>query len=312
MTSSSALSTIEQGIFDGQPLTDLLHKVVVFSGQIQSRDLATWARNEISGYQSLDSIPSYRWVSAPLAYDLIDALGRGGASNITISPTQARSLISGYLGDSANEITEQRDAYTRLGLLQPLSELQRLADSSATVKLQWVPFTEALGAALSKELTDLYPPKVDAYYAISPAAIHGVVDRARMTLGTYISELRMNLPDEVDDPDVAQLRSAASPIVINAGDGAVINTGSGHVQIAQGDNNALRDSLVHQVGLPDDVASKLVEALAAGRQAEVKTIVERIRNGSVKLLGEVSSSTAVKVIGSLISAYTFGLPVIGQ
>ncbi|WP_410663456.1 hypothetical protein [Amycolatopsis sp. lyj-84] len=174
------LAELRAGLGDDRTsITSLLQKCILLGGEVGSAQLRDWARQELKGYPNVDTMPDYRWVTAPLCID--GATFHGLVTGQTISPMS--------LPDFARDtITE------RVPLARGIAELESLSRTDKlTVKLV-PPGAQDLVLWMNHEnpgghqITRLY-------WDVSRSAIEGVVMAVRTALAELVGELLAAVPN---------------------------------------------------------------------------------------------------------------------
>lgn len=174
------LAELRTGLGDDRTsITSLLQKCIVLGGEVGSEQLRDWARQELKGYPDVDTMPDYRWVTAPLCID--GATFHGLITGQTISPMS--------LPDFA------RDAITeRVPLARGIAELESLSRTDKpTVKLA-PPGAQDLVLWMNHEnqgghqITRLY-------WDVSRSVVEGVVMAVRTALAELVGELLAAVPN---------------------------------------------------------------------------------------------------------------------
>lgn len=101
MTASSSplLTEIERDLLDGEPVADVLRKLIILGGRAGSSELRDWASRELRGYAdaSLEELPCYRKLLAIIQVDVV--VGRDQMSHFTISPNQLPESARAHIGN---------------------------------------------------------------------------------------------------------------------------------------------------------------------------------------------------------------------
>ena len=254
MQARDPLGSIEDGLLTGEPLTDLLRKVVILGGRTGSAELRAWAKQELDGYGD-GEVPRYRVLPVGIAESF--TAGPMHVQGHAISAVE----VSAYTG---LEITNE------LSLRQPVAELARLAEGEDALHL-----TPAWGRlyASKRDDDDYFRNTYGVFYVLSRASVAGVVDRVKTQLADFVAEVRSASGSAPDEAPSKEAVAHATTVVINGGNPVLSwgnrNTISGATIVHQGDRDSLRAAL-DQAGISDQDWHDLLDAMRedAGGQDE--------------------------------------------
>lgn len=208
------LDRLEHGVLDDTtPLASLLRHVLVIGGQASSQPLQIWALNELKGYGGLPetTVPDYRRIRAPIQAD----------SHSPFWQRQGETISALHLPDfTRGKITEDIGIYFGVGQLEnmvsrtPHGQPVRLSLHGAAELRTLMSATEkyrSRGIVID-----------DLYWAVSPVALHDIVDQIRTRLTQFVAELRSTMPSGVDRPTPEQVHRAVQSINISTGDNSPV------------------------------------------------------------------------------------------
>jgi hypothetical protein len=191
------IAQIEQDALDDTvPVATALRKCIVLGGKSGSEPLRDWATRELQGYGGDDELPDYRSIRAPLMVD-------GVAGNVQVTQQQIpASSIPDFARDRINEQLELRDGVGNLEALAKRDE----------IKLQ-PPMASDLVRLMNHESGNPYQHIVSLYWAVAPAALHGVLDQIRTALTQLVAELRANMASDEAVPSAEAANQAVNVVV---------------------------------------------------------------------------------------------------
>jgi hypothetical protein len=295
----SALASIERGILVGENIADLLRKVVIFSGQMDSTDLRAWAMSELRGYAEGVTIPSYRKVLCPIHADSI--VGNTQWSGHNIEPWEIAVALKDVLPDFVFE--------PELGLRQPIAELQAYAAKNKDTRFQ-----AGWSGRVAKRFDRGQPMQRTSaiYYVVSPASLRGVIDQVATELANFVSELRMTMPADQQEPTREAVSNAVN-VTINGGTNS-FTTGTNspanqtNFVIARGDRGALIDTLT-QLGVPEAELQELNNALDDSSEdpelptSSVQGWMQRAKSGTMSGGGKILTGAAGGLAARALAMY---------
>lgn len=301
MSRLSAL--IDQAADSTRPLSDVLRQVKIVASRIGDPELGAWATKELSGYASEDELPAYR------AKREFPVLGEwSGPFNSGMKNAQISSL----------GITDGFLDWFRQEFRSPVAELEVLSRHDGDPIKRWDPIAvieynrrvQDGEGGTSFEMMGL----IDARIVIPRTHLIGILDVIR----TRVLDLALTLEEvapeagEPDGPTVADERVEKVASTFNFtvyGDGANISTGD-HVRqrsaVKKGDVAGLLKAAM-ALGLDAGAAEEFHQALEAdGGQVghRTRSFIERVRNGTVLLAGNIAANVAAS--GLLKLAAQFG------
>lgn len=189
--SKPLLDQIEAEAMDGD-VVKALRLCIKLGGHSDSADLREWAERELNGYDSVDELPSYRRVNAPLHINGAVTRGR---------PIRRRVQIDEL------PVAVQEEASEGLPLAKPISEVRDLALSPQPFSPEPI-----WGAEAVKEMKTR--GRFNLYWAVPLETLKGVVDRVRTDLIRLVNEMRSGMDNNQDFPSSATAAQAVN-VVIN-------------------------------------------------------------------------------------------------
>jgi hypothetical protein len=193
----SLIARIEHDALDeNASLATALRKCIALGGRSGPEQLRDWATRELKGYHGEDKLPDYRVIPAPLLID-----GFTGTAQITHQPFPPSALPDVAQGRIKEEV-ELRDGVGSIEALARKSEI-RLGPPMAT----------DLVRVINAESDNPYQQITHLYWAVSPAAVHGVLDQIRTSLTQLVAELRANMGDRDEIPSAEAADQAVNVIV---------------------------------------------------------------------------------------------------
>lgn len=288
------LDEIIDGSTSGSVSTsNLLRKVQVAATRLGAPEVLAWVKGELNGYQTHEELPQFR--------SNLDTRVQGtflGYGNSRVSTT-----ISAF-----GTQPDFAEAWFSVSLFQPLSELEALASAAGTEDptRPWAVHAVAQynkwgseGKVMRMEMMDLF----SAHNVITRQTLAGIIDISRNHALAFALELQQANPEAgtLGGPTVAEdpeLRSVIYHVTNNiTGHGANIATGSDIRQrsmVAAGDVESFK-SAATEFGLDTTTASEFVDAVVGDASVDgprVHSILERVRNGSISLSGNVAANLA--------------------
>lgn len=205
------VAEIERNLLDGQPIADVLRKLIILGGRSGSADLRDWASDELRGYTdtSVDDLPDYRRVGAVIKVDAI--IGPNQVTGQTLAPYQFPEEVREHI---TNDVP----------FFQGIGEIEAMArqEKGTHIKLG-LPGERYIASLLDRESGNPYQHITQIYWSVAVAAIDGLVDQVRTRLAEFLGELRASTPPGAE-PSLESVDSALTVVV----------TGKrNHVQVAQ-------------------------------------------------------------------------------
>ena len=199
------LAQIEADLLDDRvPLSSLLQRCIVLSGQAGEQELRDWARWELNGYADVGTVPDYRHVHSPV---MAVVTNNAGYNPITqrvrdeVFGPQIRDIIREVVGDI-------EDAIIPFGT----GMLEELADQGTEMHRISPAFSDVMADTLNQFNTAPNSRVVQLYWSVSNASIRGIVVRVRAALTDRVAELiRLTPPDQ----DVSAKQAAAQTIQLD-------------------------------------------------------------------------------------------------
>jgi hypothetical protein len=199
------LARIEADLLDDRvPLSSLLQRCIVLSGQAGEQELRDWARWELNGYADVGTVPDYRHVHSPV---MAVVTNNAGYNPITqrvrdeVFGPQIRDIIREVVGDI-------EDAIIPFGT----GMLEELANQGTEMHRISPTFSDVMADTLNQFNTAPNSRVVQLYWSVSNASIRGIVVRVRAALTDRVAELiRLTAPDQ----DVPGKQAAAQTIQLD-------------------------------------------------------------------------------------------------
>lgn len=158
-------------------LSDLLRKCKVLSARLKNEEFKNWVDAELNGYQSKDSLPSYRVLSIN-AHGYLCGPFQAEMKNITIPA----SCLPEHLRDWAEK------SY----LTQPISSLEELVKGEdGTLRQEW---PGDLVASVADKIYQGYS-LIGAWQVIPRGAIVAILDTVRNRILSFVLEIEEEAPD---------------------------------------------------------------------------------------------------------------------
>lgn len=192
------IAQIERDVLDDTvSLAGALRKCVILGGKAGSAPLRDWATRELHGYIGENDLPDYRVIRAPLMVDAVV-----GNYQVTRQPFPP----SGLPEFARERITEQVELREGVGSIEALARQPeiRLCPSMATDLAHYM---NAHGDRPHQHIVALY-------WAVSPSAVQGVLDRIRTALTQLVAEMRANMARSDAEIPSAQAAAHALSVVV--------------------------------------------------------------------------------------------------
>jgi AbiTii-like protein len=183
---------------DGVSLASALRKCVVLGGKANSEALRDWATRELHGYHGDEDLPEYRVISAPLLID-----GVSGNYQITRQPW-APSALPDFAQEHITEKVQLRDGVGAIEALAQQADI-KIAPAMASDLVRY----------MNAEHGDPYQQIVSLYWAVSPSAVHGALDRIRTALTQLVAEMRANMAGNVNEIPSSEAANQAVSVVVS-------------------------------------------------------------------------------------------------
>ncbi len=188
---------------------------ITLGGQSGSADLRDWASRELRGYQSLDDLPRYRKIAAPI---LVDGVKGNSFNAIAI---KGQRISPGVLPDVvAQHISEE------VNLTQPIGEIEGLSKNGESVH-----FSLPGGADVARLMN--YEPEgpssviQQVYWSVSPTVLASVVDQVRTRLIELTAEMRAGLDDKEGLPSATAVDAAVEIAIYGNGNRVNVSNNKG-------------------------------------------------------------------------------------
>jgi len=273
----SLLAQIEVGVVDDSvSLASLMQKCIILGGQAGSEKMRDWARQELNGYETVETVPPYRRVYTGLSAKLTNLAGYNGVTQ-RISPSAIPARV--------RELLEEDGIDPETAVLDGgIGELEAMAGQGKSEHLLMPSWADFIAGVLSKYSVEQGSTRVEAvFWPMSDAALRGLLVKVRTALAELVAEMIALTPPAQDVPDksvadqavylvvnghrptiqvtaqqapggtnVAAIPAQGSPVTVSSGTGTAIGSqtasGSGSSvvgsQTASGGHNTLtgRDS----------------------------------------------------------------------
>jgi hypothetical protein len=212
------LAQIEAGVLDDRvSLSSLLQKCIVLGGQAGSEKMRDWARGELNGYVSAETVPEYRHIPAALTAVITNNAGYNGITqriHASVFPDQIRDMIL--------DKVDLEDAILGGGIGE-LEALASLDKDEHHLSPHWASFI----VDTLNEFNMAPNSRVAAvYWAVSNASIRGLLVRVRTALAELVAELIVLTPQDQEVPDKLAADQATQFVI--TGDRPTINYSPQH------------------------------------------------------------------------------------
>jgi hypothetical protein len=208
------LAQIEAGVLDDKvPVSSLLQKCIVLGGQAGSERMRDWARGELNGYDSADSVPAYRHVRAALMIIITNSAGYNGMIqriDDSVFPNQIREMFR-------DQGVSLEDAILPGGI----GELEAMANQDKDFHDIIPAWSSIIVGMLNNGNRDPFSRVAEAYWAVSNAAIRGLLVQVRTALAELVAELIVLTPPDQEVPDKLAADQVTQFLI--TGDRATIN-----------------------------------------------------------------------------------------
>lgn len=205
---------LEQGVLDDTvPLVGLLRLALVIGGHAASQPLKQWALNELEGYggKPASSVPDYRRPRAPIQADSHSLTWQRHGE--TISALHLPEITRGKINE---EVT----------ITFGVGQLQNLIDRTPPGQAVHLSLPGAAELRTLMSVMDSYRSRAviidDLYWAVSPSALHDILDQVRTRLTQFVAELRSTMPTGSGTPTPEQVHRAVQNINITTGDNSPV------------------------------------------------------------------------------------------
>jgi hypothetical protein len=174
-----SIATLKAAVIDEKTrLTTVLRQTKVLTAILQNEPLKTWLNSELKGYSDESDIPDYR-----------------------ILPIQSFGIFAGRIGRMENAVIPVADFPDDLKEFASLfrftnsaREIERLAKSDSDLRCRW----SAENVSYARRYLSMSNGMalVDAWHALSPYVLEGILEAARNRLLEFFLEL------EAVDPEI--------------------------------------------------------------------------------------------------------------
>ena len=183
ISDTNLLAEVQRDALDpAAGLSDTLRKVVALGGVVGSKELREWASLELRGYVgSPTELPTYRKVPATLEVNGFN--GSMQVKGFRISPRDLPSFAQTHVGEEVPLNSSVRE----------IEEMARHADAKEGHVALSPPMAQDLARVMNRSPT---PIRIitELYWAVSAAALTGVIDQIRTSLVELVAEMRANTP----------------------------------------------------------------------------------------------------------------------
>lgn len=265
------LAEIEQGILTDEPVSKTLRALLLLGGRLDSKNLATWAKRELNGYEGVPDadVPTARTVGAPIA---IDAMV--GYTQITGRGVSAAALPKPFSDVLKDEIV----------LRQSVSEIEALISNAHRVNRSHISLTianwEAIGRVVDKDQFGQHTTAM--YRQVSVSYLDAIVADVRNRAAELMGEFRRTARGKSHDiPRGRQADAIVSGVVVTGDNNSVV--------LATGKRTRISSSSKSE-SAPTDGTDKRGWWDAWGKVATVVTVVSGLIAVAVFLLGMIPPS----------------------
>lgn len=287
---------------DGVTTTNLLRKVRTVAHRVGADVLSTWAKSELDGYSSDDTLPGYR---GPFSANVV---GQWSGPFNTGGPGAISSV----------GVPENMQVLFSLEFRQGLAEIEQLASHSSELAQPWDPY--AVGRY--NELIDQNRVPhiegmglVSANRMVTPALLRSIVESVRTRALDLALDLQSADPSagEAGGPtrENPEIDRALTVNVTNIyGDGTNIAQGTGITQtstVTKGDLGglvgALEKLIADREAIRDAVAIITSDADEPQKRTKLQKVGDAIAAGTVNLTSGVTSNVAAAGLMELAGQY---------
>jgi len=198
----SLLTEIERDLLDDVPVSTVLRKLIILGGYAGAGELREWASRELQGYVGTDDdhMPQYRKVPAIIQID-----GIVGGAMFRHQTIGVHDLPEGI----RDELSEQAIFRQGVGELEAL-----IITHEDTKTIRLVLPGEQIITRLMDHAAGLTNQRItNAYWAVSTAALTGVLDQVRTRMAQMLGELRAVTPPGAALPSTADANRAISVVI---------------------------------------------------------------------------------------------------
>jgi hypothetical protein len=301
---------IDHSTDDNVSTTNLLRKVEIAAHRLKASELLNWSRNELNGYPSTVSIPSYRDIVTPVMSQWTGVMG-SGVSNIPLSASPSMDQ-------------DLSDFLFHVKLTQPIQELHSLSKTERSAAIAWpaeaiVYYNDLVekGKATSVSNFNLFC----ANKIIPQNTLQGIVDIVR----NKVLDLALDLQEtdaesgEQDGPTVGtpDMEKTVFNITNNIyGNNTNVAAGESvqqQVTIQKGNVKELLDGvrqIIQDEGVIDSIEKTATKACSVEEKRSVfKKIIGAITNGATQIAKDTTTAVAASVLTRLFAQF-LGLPTL--
>lgn len=214
MEGSLVLSRIEEALFDGTPVEDILRMIVILGGNVGSDELVSWASGELEGYRG-DAVPEYRCVYLPLFLKV--SIGNTLLTGIqTHHELYNLGYLEGVIGkEQADKVVARYADGVPIG--DPLAKLNNIMQENVgnqgnvQFSLPESPYiVQAINAMSGSEVSLAQ----ELYWSVDSSTIAGIIDQVKTTVARFLATVRSSQPEGQNDPTNEAIRDAANTTII--------------------------------------------------------------------------------------------------
>lgn len=297
----SLLKEIENMAVDSAiPITDLLRKCLVLASELGIKELESWAKHELNGYQDENSIPQYRIIPVQNYANI-----SSGYTNFNKVP-----FPIGRLPD------ELREQYEKQTFAMPITEIADMADShkdERAIYLAWNPNHIYLLNAREEKIFN--GELISVWKAFSKSSLLGILDTVRNRILEFIIQIKKENPDlDVTTEDrISSLNEEDKQRVTNIFNQTFYG-GISQMMVASNNSTQIHDVVIKsgdmqelqkqlgQLGVEEEDINKLVKAINEDNKAGEK-FGQKVRQWLKDKSASISDKVAVDSITQLLLQY---------
>ena len=296
-----SIATLKAAIIDEKTrLTTVLRQTKVLTTILQNEQLKIWLNSELKGYSDESNVPDYR-----------------------ILPIQSFGIFAGRIGRIENAVIpvagfpdDLKEFASLTKLINPAREIEELAKSGSNLRCRWSAENVSYARRYLSKSNGM--ELVDAWHALSPYVLEGVLEAARNRLLEFFLEL-----EEVD-PEIfssAEATDRLKPDKVSQIFNYTIN--GGHNVIAAGrdiqqftssliplGNRELLIQEILRLGIPEAETHNLIEAAAADGSSQEKELGPKTRSWLGKATEKIAegawktaTTAAPQIIVKMLTQY---------
>lgn len=262
------LAQIEHNILTDEPVSKTLRALLMLGGRLDSKNLATWAKRELNGYDGVADadIPEARTVGAPIFINAIV-----GYNQITGQGASAAAFPSPF-GEALGD-----DVIFR----QSVSEIEAMVATAHRAQSSYITLTipnwEVIGRAIDKDRFGQHTTAI--YRQISLSYLDAIVADVRNRAAELMGEFRRTAKGKSHDlPRGRQADDIVSGVFVTGDNNSVV--------VATGKQKRVSSSAMAMTA-PGDDAGKRGWWDAWGKVAAIITVVGGVLTIAVVVLNMV-------------------------